>query len=98
MVAKYGMSDNIGNLVFDDGGEVFIGKDYGHTRSYSEETAAAIDREVKAIIDDAYNRVKAVLNENIDKLNSISKILLEKERIEGEEFEMLMNDQAVADA
>lgn len=98
MVAKYGMSDNIGNLVFDDGGEVFIGKDYGHTRSYSEETAAAIDREVKAIIDDAYNRVKAVLNENIDKLNSISKILLEKERIEGEEFEMLMNDQAIADA
>ncbi|MBO5147738.1 MAG: ATP-dependent zinc metalloprotease FtsH [Clostridia bacterium] len=98
MVAKYGMSDNIGNLVFDDGGEVFIGKDYGHTRSYSEETAAAIDREVKAIIDDAYNRVKAVLNENIDKLNSISKILLEKERIEGEEFGMLMNDQAVADA
>ena len=98
MVAKYGMSDNIGNLVFDDGGEVFIGKDYGHTRSYSEETAAAIDREVKAIIDGAYNRVKAVLNENIDKLNSISKILLEKERIEGEEFEMLMNDQAVADA
>ena len=98
MVAKYGMSDNIGNLVFDDGGEVFIGKDYGHTRSYSEETAAAIDREVKAIIDGAYNRVKAVLNENIDKLNSISKILLEKERIEGEEFEMLMNDQAIADA
>ena len=56
------------------------------------------NNEIRKNLDDAYNRVKAVLNENIDKLNSISKILLEKERIEGEEFEMLMNDQAIADA
>ena len=62
MVAKYGMSENIGNLVFDnDSNEVFIGKDYGHTRTYSEETAAQIDREVKTIIDHAYAQVKAVL-------------------------------------
>ena len=64
MVAKYGMSESIGNLVFDDGGEVFIGKDYGHTRNYSEETAAAIDREVKLIIDNAYDKVKSVLKDN----------------------------------
>ena len=67
MVAKYGMSESIGNLVFDDGGEVFIGKDYGHTRNYSEETAATIDKEVKIIIDNAYEKVKTVLKDNIDK-------------------------------
>ena len=98
MVEKYGMSENIGNLVFDDGGEVFIGKDYGHTRNYSEETAAAIDREVKLIIDNAYDKVKLVLNENIDKLNSISRVLLEKERIEGDEFEKLMSETTALDA
>lgn len=93
MVAKYGMSENIGNLVFDnDSNEVFIGKDYGHTRTYSEETAAQIDKEVKTIIDHAYAQVKAVLTDNIDKLNRIARALLEKERIEGEEFEALMNE------
>ncbi len=93
MVAKYGMSENIGNLVFDnDSNEVFIGKDYGHTRTYSEETAAQIDRDVKTIIDHAYAQVKAVLTDNIDKLNRIARALLEKERIEGEEFEALMNE------
>lgn len=93
MVAKYGMSDNMGNMVFDnDSNEIFIGKDYGHTRNYSEETAAIIDREVKTIIDAAYDKVKNVLTENIDKLNSIANILLEKERIEGEEFDALMNE------
>lgn len=97
MVAKYGMSESIGNLVFDDGGEVFIGKDYGHTRNYSEETAAAIDREVKLIIDNAYDKVKSVLKDNINKLNSISRILLEKERIEGEEFERLMSESEAID-
>ena len=75
-----------------DSNEVFIGKDYGHTRTYSEETAAQIDREVKTIIDHAYAQVKAVLTDNIDKLNRIARALLEKERIEGEEFEALMNE------
>ncbi|MFR1517552.1 MAG: ATP-dependent zinc metalloprotease FtsH [Clostridia bacterium] len=93
MVAKYGMSENIGNLVFEnDSNEVFIGKDYGHTRTYSEETAAVIDREVKTIIDNAYIKVKKVLTDNIDKLNTIARVLLEKERIEGDEFEALMNE------
>ena len=71
---------------------MFIGKDYGHTRTYSEETAAIIDREVKAIIDSAYVKVKAILTDNIDKLNTIARALLEKERIEGDEFETLMNE------
>lgn len=93
MVARYGMSEGIGNMVFDnDSNEVFIGKDYGHTRTYSEETAAAIDREVKGIIDSAYVNVKKLLMDNIDKLNKIAKVLLEKEKIEGDEFSALMNE------
>ncbi len=93
MVAKYGMSNNIGNLVFDnESNEVFIGRDYGHTRTYSEETAAIIDREVKAIIDSAYADVCSVLRNNLEKLDHIARVLLERERIEGDEFEALMNE------
>ncbi len=98
MVSKYGMSENVGNLVFDTEEEVFIGKDYGHTRSYSEETAAKIDQEVKSIIDDAYNNVKNVLSKNKNKLEEIAKVLLEKERIEGDEFESLMNEEIAVNA
>ena len=91
IVTKYGMSDEIGNMVFETGsGEVYLGKTYGNTRTYSEKTAAIIDSEAKKIIDAAYERVKYVLTENLDKLNSIAKLLLEKERIEGEEFNELM--------
>ena len=91
IVSKYGMSDAIGNMVFDHGSEeVYLGKTYGNTYHYSESTASLIDREAKMVIDDAYDRVKKVLSDNMDKLQSISKLLIEKERIEGNEFEELM--------
>lgn len=91
MVTKYGMSDSLNNLVFDSGNnEVFIGKDYGHTVSYSQETAALIDKEVKKLIEDAYQTIKETLTENLDKLNEIANVLLERERIEGDEFNALM--------
>jgi len=91
IVSKYGMSEAIGNMVFESGsGEVYLGKSYGNTRNYSEQTAALIDVESKKIIDSAYEKVKSVLRENIDKLQEIAKLLLEKERIEGEEFNELM--------
>ncbi len=91
IVTKYGMSDEIGNMVFETGGgEVYLGKTYGNTRTYSEKTAAIIDAEAKKIIDIAYSNVKAVLTDHVDKLTSIAKVLLEKERIEGEEFNELM--------
>ena len=68
MVAKYGMSDRLGNIVFDDeSNEVFIGRDFGHTRTYSESTATLIDQEVKQIIDNAYARVKQILTDNLDR-------------------------------
>ena len=91
MVAKYGMSDKLPNMVFDEeSNEVFIGRDFGHTRSYSEDTAALIDEEVKHIIDNAYTKVKTILTENMSKLLHIADVLMEKEKIEGEEFEALM--------
>ena len=89
MIIKYGMSDKLGNMVFDENDEVFIGRDFGHTRSYSEEVAATIDREVKHLIDSAYERTKAILNEHINTLHRIASALLEKEKLEGAEFEAL---------
>jgi len=88
MITKYGMSENLSNLVFgDENDEVFLGKSYGHTRYYSEEISAQIDAEVKTIIDNAYNRIKELLTENRNKLEDVAKALLEKERIEADEFE-----------
>jgi len=89
MIMKYGMSDNLGNMVFDENDEVFIGRDFGHTRSYSEEVAAMIDKEVKNVIDTAYEKTKAILNEHINTLHRIANALLEKEKLEGAEFEAL---------
>ena len=88
MVTKYGMSEKLGNLIFaNENDEVFIGKDLAQTRYYSEEIAAQIDKEVKAIIDSAYEKVTNLLKENINKLHKIAEALLEKEKLEGAEFE-----------
>lgn len=94
MITKYGMSDTLGNMVFNAGesDEVFIGKDYGHTKSYSEEISGEIDREVKRIMDTEYQRVLNLLRENQNKLTEIAKILMEKEKIEGQEFIQLMEE------
>lgn len=88
MITKYGMSENLSNLVFgDESDEVFLGKSYGHVRNYSEEISAKIDAEVKSIIDNAYNKIKELLTENRNKLEDVARALLEKERIEADEFE-----------
>jgi cell division protease FtsH len=89
MIIDYGMSDRLGNMVFNENDEVFIGRDFGHTRSYSEEVAATIDKEVKLLIDSAYEKSKAILNEHIDILHRLAETLLEKEKIEGHEFEQI---------
>ncbi|MCR4435149.1 MAG: ATP-dependent zinc metalloprotease FtsH [Clostridiales bacterium] len=90
MITKYGMSDNLENLIFgNENDEVFLGRDFGHTRNYSEEIAAEIDKEVKKIIDSSYGRIISMLKENIDKLHKIAAALLEKEKLEGAEFEEL---------
>ena len=88
MVTVYGMSEKIGAILLDsDQDEVFLGRDFAQTKSYSEETAALIDKEVKKIIDTAYNKAKQILSDNIDKLHIVAGILLDKEKIDGEEFD-----------
>lgn len=91
MVTKYGMSDKLGliNYESNDQEEVFLGRDLGHSRVYSEEVAAAIDEEVKRIVDTCYKEARAILEANIDILHKCASILLEKERIARPEFEAL---------
>ena len=88
MVMEYGMSDVIGPISFgnSDGGEVFLGRDIGKSSNISEETSAKIDEEIKKLIDEAYNRAETMLSENITKLNAVTEALLEKEKIDGDEF------------
>ena len=92
MVTVYGMSSRLGTIMYGQGqGEVFLGRDLAQTKNYSEETAAIIDEEVKAIIDKAYNTAKQILAANIDKLHIVAGILLEKEKMDGEEFDRVFN-------
>lgn len=88
MVMEYGMSDVIGPISFgnSDGGEVFLGRDIGKSSNISEETSARIDEEIKKLIDEAYNRAESILKENINKLNVVTDVLLQKEKIDGDEF------------
>lgn len=90
MVMKYGMSSTFGPVQYgDESDEVFIGRDIGHSRNYSENTADAIDAEVKELINFSYNEAKRLLNENIDVLHASAKLLMEKEKITGDEFRAL---------
>ena len=90
MVTKYGMSDRIGSIMFGSGQEeVFLGRDFAQSRNYSEETAGIIDEEVKKIIDKGYMTAKQILTANVDKLHIVAQILLEKEKIDGEEFNQI---------
>lgn len=95
MVTKYGMSEKLGARTFgDQNNEVFIGLDYGHTVDYSQETAAVIDDEIHNIIDSCYKRCTDILSENSEKLKQVAELLLEKEKIEGEEFDALFADNS----
>ncbi len=90
MVTKYGMSEQIGLICYDDDqNEVFIGRDLAHARGYSEGVAAKIDEEIKRIIDECYEKAKAMILENRDVLERCASLLLEKEKISREEFEAL---------
>ena len=93
MVTKYGMSEKVGAIMFGSGQEeVFLGRDFAQTKNYSEETAALIDEEVKRIIDKAYKTAEVILSGNIDKLHAVATKLLEKEKIDGEEFDQIFQD------
>lgn len=88
MVTKYGMSDRIGTITLGSGQEeVFLGRDFAQAKEYSEETAGIIDEEVKRIIDTGYRMATEILKANVDKLHKVAGVLLEKEKIDGDEFE-----------
>ena len=90
MVTRYGMSENIGVICYDnDDDEVFIGRDLAHAKSHSENVAGEIDKEVKSIIDDCYAKAKAIITEHESVLHKCAELLLEKEKIGQEEFEAL---------
>ena len=92
MVTKYGMSERVGTITLGQNQEeVFLGRDFAQAKEYSEETAGIIDEEVKSIIDAAYNRAESILREHIDKLHSVAGVLLEKEKIDGDEFDAIFN-------
>lgn len=98
MVTKYGFSSKIGAVAYaSDNDEVFLGKDYGHTKNYSEAIAAQIDEEVRSIIDKAYKDCVDLLTANADKVHALSKYLLKYEKIDGDDFEKLMKGELNVD-
>ncbi|KYH28629.1 MULTISPECIES: ATP-dependent zinc metalloprotease FtsH [Clostridium] len=91
MVMQYGMSETLGTITFGSGhDEVFLGRDIAKTKDYSEEVAFQIDKEVKALVDEAYKKAEQILKINIDKLHAVAQALLEKEKISGEEFNAIV--------
>ena len=98
MVTRYGMSDILGPIQFgEDSNEVFIGRDWGHTRNYGEAVATTIDEEVKRIVMGAYNEAIRLLQENMEVLHASAKLLVEKEKVTGEEFRKLFDAEVRAD-
>ena len=96
MIMKYGMSKELGALTFGhDDAQVFLGRELGQNRGYSEEVAASIDREARKMMDHAYERCTEILSEHIDQLHIIAKVLYEKETVEAEEFMDLMNGRTL---
>lgn len=99
MVTKYGMSENIGVINYNsDDDEVFIGRDLAHAKSHSELISGEIDREVKSIIDDCYDKAKKIILEHMDVLHGCAKLLLEKEKIGRDEFEALFAEEQQKEA
>ena len=97
MVARYGMCEKLGTVSYLDGGEVFIGRDYQTTKSYSEAVAATIDEEVRILIDKAYTHCKQILAENSEKLHAVVDFLLEHESMTGEQFAACMEGKEIAE-
>ena len=94
MVTKYGMSELLGPIQFGgDNDEVFIGRDWGHARNYGEGVAATIDQEVNRIVTDAYREAKRLLQENMEMLHATAKLLVEKEKVTGDEFRPLFDQK-----
>ena len=95
MVTQYGMSDKLGTVLYGSGhSEVFLGRDYGTGKDYSEQTAATIDAEIQRIIGECYDEAKTILSEHIDKLHFVAQYLLKHESMDGDQFAAAMKDGA----
>ena len=90
MVTEYGMSEKVGPMAIDDDNEVFLGRDYGRSRSVSEATAQLVDSEVKRFLDEADRLAQSILRQNPTILEGLAQLLLEKETVEGAEFESVV--------
>ena len=90
MITRYGMSEKFGPIQFGDSNdEIFLGRDWGHQKNYSEKTACEIDAQIREIINISYNEAKKIIKEHIDILNQTANLLVEKEKITGDEFRAL---------
>ena len=98
MVARYGMCEKLGTVSYLGGGEVFIGRDYQTTKSYSEKVAGTIDDEVKILIDKAYAHCKELLSTHSDQLNQVVDFLLANESMTGEQFAACMEGREIGNA
>lgn len=99
MITKYGMSEKLGPIAFgENSNEVFIGRDMGHTKNYSEKVAAEIDEEIYSVVKEGYDKVTKILTEHMDKLHEVANILLEKEKLSGEEFAEIMKCKPAVEA
>ena len=93
MVTKYGFSEKMGPVVYDTGSEVFLGRDFTQARNYSDQIATDIDYEIRAIVEDCYAKCEQILTEHRDKLDAVASILLEKEKVDGDEFNAIMKGE-----
>ena len=98
MVARYGMCEKLGTVSYLDGGEIFIGRDYQTTKSYSEKVAATIDDEVKLLIDKAYDHCKQILADNSESFQKVVDYLLENESMTGKQFAACMEGKTIEDS
>lgn len=97
MVTEYGMSERLGPIFLGGDQEVFLGKDFAHTRNYSEEVASLIDEEIRAIIEEAYALVERLLTENADAVHRVAQALIEREKLDGDQFDLLMKGEPLPD-
>ena len=98
MIGRYGMCQSLGSVSYTGGDELFIGRDYQSTKSYSEKVAGTIDDEVKALIDQAYDHCQRILKDNSSKLEKIVEFLLEHESMSGTQLSQCMEVKPISDA
>lgn len=97
MVTEYGMSERLGLIFLGGDQEVFVGKEFGHTRNYSEEIASVIDEEIRAIMEQAHSTAERILRGHTEQVERVVKALIERERLDGDEFQRLLDGKELGE-